>query len=234
VGIENGLLSIFFPTKCAGCKRYIKDFKYSYLCPECYKKLRSLPERVCPVCAKPINSKHADGCRECRERRNNFSYVRPAGIYEGALKEIIHYMKFNKKKRLARVLSGFMLERVNDDIFKNVDYMVAVPSGKASMSERGYDQTGIMAGYLSKARNIPVLKKAVKKRRETPAQNTLGRKERMRNLKGAFSANMDLTGKIVLVVDDVFTTGATINEVARALKEAGAKEVRGITAARSV
>jgi ComF family protein len=188
---------------------------------------------ICPVCAKPIQSEHAGDCRECRDRNNHFSFVRPAGVYEGALKEMIHYMKFNNKKGAARMLASFMQEKLDPGVFEGVDMLVPAPLSKRSMAERGYNQTENVAVYISKAVKIPVVK-AVVKVKDTPPQNKLDRKERMKNLKGAFEVKADVAGKRIVVVDDVFTTGSTINEIAKALIEAGAEEVRGITAARSI
>jgi ComF family protein len=233
LNIINGFLSILFPTQCAGCKRYIKDFKYVYVCPACYEGLRLLPQRICPACAKPIQSEHADGCRECKERGNEFSYVLAAGVYEGALKEMIHYMKFNNKKSAAKVAAGLIMERVDHKIFTGADMIVPAPLSRGSAAERGYNQTYEVAKVLSAQTGIP-LAQSVRKIRETLPQNKLDRKERLKNLKGAFEVKDDVSGKTVVVVDDVFTTGATINEIARTLKKASAKEVRGLVIARSI
>ena len=233
MNIINGLLSLFFPTECAGCKRYIKDFRYVYVCPACYGGLRRLPDSVCPACAKPIHSGHADGCRECRERGNEFTYVLAAGVFEGALKEMIHYMKFNNKKSAAKVAAGLIMERVDLKIFIGADMIVPAPLSSASAAARGYNQTYEVAKYLAEKTGIPLVQ-SVRKVKETPAQNTLDRKDRLKNLKGAFEAKGAVEGKTVIVVDDVFTTGATINEIARTLKKASAAEVRGLVIARSI
>ncbi len=233
MNIINGLLSLLFPTECAGCKRYIKDFKYVYVCPACYDGLRQLQDRICPACAKPIQSEHADGCRECRERGNEFSYVLAAGVFEGALKEMIHYMKFNNKKSAAKVAAGLIMERVDLKIFIGADMIVPAPLSSASSTARGYNQTYEVAKYLSEKTGIPLMQ-SVRKIKETPAQNTLDRKERLKNLKGAFETKGAVEGKTIIVVDDVFTTGATINEIARTLKKASAMEVRGLVIARSI
>lgn len=233
MNIINGFLSLFYPAECAGCKRYIKDFKYVYVCPDCYGGLRPLPALTCPACAKPIQSQHADGCRDCRERGNEFSYVLAAGIYEGALKEMIHYMKFNNKKSAAKVAAGFIMERVDYKIFAGADMIVPAPLSRGSESFRGYNQTYEVARYLSLKTGIPLVQN-VKKVKETPAQNTLDRNERLKNLKGAFEAGKGAKGKTIIVVDDVFTTGATMNEIARVFNRSLAKEVRGLVIARSV
>ncbi|MGD0566023.1 MAG: ComF family protein [Candidatus Goldiibacteriota bacterium] len=231
--LKNGFLSLFFPTQCAGCGRYIKDFKYLYLCRACYAAIKKIPEESCPRCAKPFNSPHPAACRECAERKNHFSRVEPAGIYEGGLRNLIRGMKFYYKSSAARVLAGLIMERTDTGIFEGAHMLVPAPLGKKSERERGFNQTFAIARVVSSATGLPVVR-ALAKIRETAPQNSLDRKERMKNLSGAFKAVFDVGGKTVIIVDDVFTTGATINEAAKTLMEAGAAEVRGITAARSV
>ncbi|MCE5300078.1 MAG: ComF family protein [Spirochaetia bacterium] len=230
---RNGLLSVFYPTPCAGCGRYIKDFTYSFVCTQCYESIKHIDSSSCPVCAKLIHSEHADGCSECRRRGNKFSYIRAAAQYNGAMRELIRYTKFYNKASLAGLLAGLILERVEPGIFEGIDIIVAVPLSKRSLSERGYNQTRNVAKYLSKASGIP-LTEAVRKVRDTPAQNRLDREERRKNLKGAFEVSGNVDGKRVLIVDDVFTTGSTINEMASVLTAAGAIEARGVVVARSV
>ena len=229
----NGFLSFFFPTRCAGCGRYIKDFKYFYLCGDCYRAIKKVPENRCPRCAKPLASAHAAGCRECAERKNFFSRVEPAAVYEGSLRQLIRGMKFHYKSSAAGILAGLIMERVDPGIFEGAHMIVPAPLSKRSARERGFNQTRLLARAISKSTGIPVVM-ALTKIKETPPQNSLDRKQRMKNLLGAFKAICNVEGKTVIIVDDVFTTGATINEAAKTLMQAGAAEVRGITAARSV
>jgi ComF family protein len=187
----------------------------------------------CRRCEKPLQSDNADGCRECKERDNYFSYMRSAGVYKGGLKELIHYMKFNNKKSVAKVAARLMIERITPEVFADIDYIVPAPMSRGSFAERGYNQTAVVAGYISKAKAIPV-KNAVIKIRDTPPQNSLDRHDRLKNLKGAFKVDGYVRDKRFLIVDDVFTTGSTVNEAAKVLIEAGAMEVRGAVIARSI
>ena len=159
----------------------------------------------------------------------------PAGVYDGALKGMIHQLKFYNKKKLAAMLAGFIAENVCDSAIKWADTLVPVPLSKNVLAQRGYNQTALIARTLPKKHSIG-FSGAVIKTRETEPQNKLDRKERLKNLRGAYKTKEDaqVAGKKVLVVDDVYTTGATMNEMARALLSAGAAEVRGIMAARSV
>jgi competence protein ComFC len=159
--------------------------------------------------------------------------VAAAGVYSGALKELIHLMKFYERKKTAKLLAEFILENVMDCAVKWADVIVPVPLSKNVLAERGYNQTALVAKYLADKYNITLVE-AVKKVKETTPQNKLERKDRLKNLKGAFESDSSVAGKKVLVVDDVYTTGATMNEMAKTLRTAGAVEVRGIVVARSV
>ena len=231
--LGDGLLSLLFPTPCAACGRYIKDFKYLYVCPDCYKSIRLLDGVVCKTCMKPMNADFMTECSECAEGKRHFVHVSAAGVYSGALKELIHLTKFYERKKIAKLLADFIFENVMDTAIKWADVIVPVPLSKGSLSERGYNQTALVALELSKRTGVQYLD-AVKKVRETEPQNKLERKDRLKNLKDAFKAELPVNGKKVLVVDDVYTTGATMNEMAKTLLAAGAKEVRGIVVARSV
>jgi competence protein ComFC len=231
--LKNGLLSLFFPTPCAACGRYVKDFTYLYVCPECYKGIKKLDGHLCAVCFKPLNAEYLTTCRECSTEERLFKNVAPAGVYDGALKGMIHHLKFYNKKKLASVLAEFIVENVCGSAIKWADVIVPVPLSRNVLAQRGYNQTALIAQDLAKKYSVE-FSEAVLKTKETEPQNKLDRKERLKNLKGVFLVSLPVAGKKVLVVDDVYTTGATMNEMARVLLGAGAMEVRGIMAARSV
>jgi len=226
-------LSLFYPSACGACKRYIKDFKYFYVCAECFAFIKYVDSFGCRTCGKTLVSEDVEQCRECRERENYFSRVKAAGIYDGAMKEIIHLIKFSGRRKLVKLAAELLLERTGKEYFSGFDALVPVPLSKKSMEERGYNQSALVAEILSKKTGLELLF-AADKVKETDPQNKLTRKERLTNLRGAFRANRDLRGKKVLVVDDVYTTGSTMNEMAKVLKKAGAEKVAGLVIARSV
>jgi competence protein ComFC len=233
--IKNGVLSLFFPTPCASCGRYIKDFTYLYVCPECYGKTQKLEGHLCSVCMKPLQAGYLNRCGDCEREKRHFTCVAPAGVYQGAIKELIHRLKFYNRKKIAALLAEFILENVMDSAVRWADVIVPVPLSKKVLGERGYNQTALIGKILADRYGIE-FSEPVRKARETEPQNKLERKERLTNLKGAYKMEegVSVSGKKVLVVDDVYTTGTTLNEMAIVLIESGAKEVRGIMAARSV
>ena len=207
------------------------------MCEKCYNEIKSLPEPHCRICEKPLDTDATAICRECFERKNYFSYTRAAGTYEGALKEMIHFFKFNKKKKLFKLLSETMLDKIDRNIFNGIDLIVPAPLSKKSLAEREYNQTELLAKHISFRLKIPA-NNIVVKTRETERQSSLERGKRLGNLKGAFKIKEEfisiVDGKNIVVVDDVYTTGSTINEIAKVLVKAGAKEVRAVTVARAV
>ncbi len=150
---------------------------------------------------------------------------------------MIHFFKFNKKKKLFKLLSETLLDKIDKNIFNGIDLIVPAPLSKKSLAEREYNQTELLARHISFKLKIPA-NNIVVKTRETERQSSLEREKRLGNLKGAFSIKdgfiSAVEGKNIVIVDDVYTTGSTINEIAKVLIKAGAKEVRAITIARAV
>jgi len=152
------------------------------------------------------------------------------GIYEGTLRESIHLLKFGGIKRLAKPLSELLMTLPAS----RCDAIVPVPLHKKKLREREFNQTALLGRHLSKIMKTPLLLHSLQKVRETKLQTEVSGKERHVNLRKAYAASRDISGKNILLVDDVVTTGATIEECASTLKRAGAKNVEVIALARSM
>lgn len=233
MNLVNGFLSLFYPTQCSNCLRYIKDFKYLYVCVKCFSLIKKLSGNMCPICSKPLDSLYTDECLECFQYKKKFKQIKQAGIYEGALKELIHLLKFYGKRRIADLLFKFIVENIEEGYLGWPDVIVPVPLSKKVLKERGFNQTEVIGRKTAKHLNKPFLN-VIEKVKETMPQNKLGREDRIKNLKGAFRTDFSFKGKKVLIIDDVYTTGATMNEMAKVILEKGADEVRGLAIARSV
>jgi ComF family protein len=152
------------------------------------------------------------------------------GIYDGALKESIHLLKFNGIKRLARPLSMLLLQLP----LGKYDGVVPVPLHPKKLREREFNQTALLARFISKSLKIPILLNVLEKTRETKLQTEVSGQGRRANLRKAFSAVDNVSGMHLLLLDDVITTGATVRECAAILRKAGAADVQAIALARSV
>lgn len=194
----------------------------------------SLP--ICRICGKPEDKYFNNGlCEDCCINKPPFAMARSVALYEGVLKAVIHKFKFNGKKRLAGVLGKLMMTYLEKSglPLNDIDAIIPVPLSVQRVRERGYNQSLLLAEVISKAANITLDVKSLKKTRDVTPQFELKRSERFLNIKGAFKADI-IYGRKVLLVDDIYTTGATATEAARALKNAGAIEVYVLTPARAV
>jgi ComF family protein len=164
-----------------------------------------------------------------------FDRCRSAGIYEGPLREAIHRLKFDGCETLGRSLGRWLARSLPGEVAE-ADLVAPVPLHPRRARERGYNQAAILSGSLAKATRRPHLSALLIKRTPTHPQTGLGRRERRRNLRGTFSLapRAVLRGRRILLVDDIYTTGCTVEECARVLRRAGARSVRVVTLARTI
>lgn len=171
-------------------------------------------------------------CRLCRNGLTSFDALYCVGAYEGRLRELIHLFKFEQMRQLERPLGRFLRTGLPPEV--DFDCLVPTPLHWRKRITRGFNQAELLARALSRSKGIPVLP-ALRKTKATVAQSTLSGPERRRNVKGAFRVRNAATvaEKRILLVDDVYTTGATANACAKVLKDAGAKSVAVLTLARA-
>lgn len=193
------------------------------ICEECAKTLTFNDKEVCPVCGR--RTVRPEICAECKAQPPEFDGAVSPFIYGGGAALLIKKFK-GGDGYLKDYFADEILKKPND--FKRYDCIVCVPMTGRAKRKRGYNQSELLAKAVSERSGVPYLKDAVEKRKETGEQKELSRKERGKNLKGCFKVvkKKEVKGKRVLVADDVLTTGATADEMARALKKAGAAEVK--------
>ena len=167
----------------------------------------------------------------------HFKVHRSSGLYEGTLKEAIHTFKYGGVFPLVRVF-GDLLQSTFQTLSQDypVDVMIPVPLHIRRLRERGFNQALLLVKELNRRIGIPYEERVLKKIKDTPVQIALKKRERRKNLKGVFQVKDTETikGKSVVLVDDVYTTGATVNECSRALLKAGAERVAVLTVARAL
>ncbi|HRR89721.1 MAG TPA: ComF family protein [Eubacteriales bacterium] len=196
------------------------------LCSACLGKMPFVGESKCLVCGAAPGGE-GDYCLRCMKTENAAEKNRSPVHYEGFGKDFVVGLKYGGKKYLAAPMSAMMADTYIAEGFSS-DIITYVPMTGKEKRQRGFNQAELLAAALSKRLNLPIVD-ALKKSRETKFQKELGFLERAENLKGAFSASSEAKGKRVLVVDDVFTTGATVHACAKALLGAGAKSVESLT-----
>lgn len=228
---KNFLLDLLFPKLCFGCQR-----EGSYLCPDCLATLEIMESCFC-LCQKPSRIPWPGKCRNCQSSALDGIYFSVS--YENALiKKLIRRLKYEPyAKELSQPLALLIITHFNliQKHFNQDEYaLVAVPLTKSKLKKRGFNQSEEIAKILSKSTKIPLISDCLTKEKKTSSQMELSREERLKNIKGSFSVKnaVKIKSKKILLVDDVFTTGSTMQECARILKQAGAKKVWGAAVAR--
>jgi competence protein ComFC len=220
-------LDSLFPPFCCNCG----ELGYE-LCPECIKKITLIDQqKICPICSD--FSIKARICQKCLNSKPYFDQLRSWGEYSGVLRNVIRKFKFNRGLGLTRFLSEPSTKYIQSWGVK-VDYIVPVPLSNSRLHERGYNQSALLASSISRSLNIEIKHYAVTRVKETLSQVGLSSKERQINVFNAFNAaGFENSNKSVLVIDDIASTGSTLNECAKALKNSGAKEVFCFTVAKT-
>lgn len=222
---KEGALSLFFPKRCQFCNNVI-DFRLNE-CKKCADSVDKITGEICLLCG--FIKKECF----CLGHKHYYKAVAAPFYYEGAAGKAIKRLKHTKDEKTVDLLSEEMA-RIFDENFSSLayDFITSVPLSKKSYDSRGYNQAELLAKELSKKINIPY-KETLIKSYETEAQHTLSKTERTGNLIGIFEPFIGNIpkGKRIILVDDVKTTGATLNECAKTLLIAGAMEVICICAA---
>ncbi|MDD5067218.1 MAG: ComF family protein [bacterium] len=221
-------IHFILPNYCHICDKKLSHGDTNCFCSSCWEKLELTGKDFCRKCGKRIIT--PDGvCRECSNKRFDYQEIRSVGVYEGTFREAIHLYKFSSRWKMAHDFTRLILKRIEDDFLRGNDVLIPVPLARDRLMERGFHQTFFITRLLSQELGIPVLKKALIKVRNTQAQSGLKKEERLVNLKEAFRTTARslplIRGKRILLFDDVYTTGATVQECSRTLKEAGAGRI---------
>lgn len=231
------LLDIVYPKICLGCKNRIPADCEKYLCSACLDKLQKIKPPLCTVCGKPIDDTDVCRCSECSGYKYHFSRGYTASVYEGLIKDCIHNFKYNSHTYLGGTLAGLMADFASSHIGLNkVDLIVPVPLHWRKLRDRGFNQSVILTKLLSRTLGIPFINKGISRIKALPPQAGLPRKDRIRNSHGIFKVTRPeyFCGKHILLIDDVFTTGATVNECSKMLMDCGAKDVWVFSLARGI
>jgi competence protein ComFC len=215
-----------YPPNCAGCQAFGEIW-----CPRCQQSVERLSTHICSICSDFLPS--GSICEQCQISPPSYTALRCYGRYTGALREAIHRLKYKHDLGLAEALSRHLIELFTT-LNWQVDLLTAIPLSRERLAERGFNQSSLLARPLGLAASIHFVPGILERIRVTRPQVGLSAKERRENVRNAFAAQSSkVKGKVVLVVDDVSTTGATIQSAATALMVAGAKEVYAMTVART-
>ena len=229
--MATGIRTLFYPPHCGACASRLDDDDES-LCGSCRAAILSPSEHLCPICSHPMHGIIL--CPNCEGRRWHLSVIVPGCRYEGLARELIQRFKYGGDQSLMRPLGDLILPAFRDPrlIRKEFDAIVPVPLHPLREREREFNQAALLATRLAKHLGLPVAH-LLKRNRATVAQAGFDRPHRLKNLEGAFEIRGVVEeGASLLLVDDVTTTGTTLNACAAVLSAAGAGDICAVTVAR--
>ena len=223
-----------YPAKCRACDDFLGVAPVPYICTNCWQDVQFLEPPWCDICGTP----GVDGlCDACAISPPRYGKLRTIALYQTTLQQAIHLFKFEKKKAFARHLIQLMNAHIPSDCsIAGYDFVLPIPIHKKRLRERGFNQATLLADGLAKVEGVPVLTDVLVRKRHTVAQSSLDSAARQQNIVGAFEVRNPniISGKQLLVVDDVFTTGATIGEAVSELWTADPAEIDVLTLARTL
>jgi len=229
---------LFFPSFCQLCSCLLESPQERVVCQACWEQVRARRRSYCLCCGRFFQGAgEPHFCPSCLKARPPFSLHRSASKYEEKVKDIILLFKYHHYKVLGEKLARFAYQVLKEEegLWQKIDAVIPVPLHPKKRRQRGFNQALVIAEELEKIRGIKVGRGILLKIKNVPAQTFLEAEDREKNVIGAFRVAQEdqIKGKRLLLIDDVYTTGATIRECSRVLIKAGAKEVKAITLAQA-
>lgn len=218
-------LGFLFPRRCPICDEIAPVGKK--ICPDCKKRVKYVGDQTCMRCGKPVETSWTEYCYDCSRKRHEFDQGKSVFLYSDGMKESMYRFKYQNKREYA----DFYAEEAVSLYWRWIEehrpeVILPIPMYEAKKKLRGYNQAEVFARALGREMDIPVESHFVKRIRNTVPQKKLNDIDRKKNLKGAFKIRPNIVKyKKVLLVDDIYTTGSTIDAVANELKMAGIEQI---------
>ncbi len=229
-----GLIALLYPFNCRVCRRPLPEGQL--LCRNCSRTIQKVVPPFCQRCSQPFLGEITQEftCSTCLDRNFSFIHAISCRVNSGTARNIIHRLKYQREFHLRQIVANWLIECLDDPRLQPFDVIVPVPLHHTKLREREFNQAMAIAELLANACNKPVANCLLRTRR-TESQTHFDRNKRLQNLRGAFRASSSarLLGARVLLIDDVFTTGSTVDECSRALLKSKVASVQVATATRS-
>ena len=236
LGAASILRDIVFPPSCAHC--HCRTGRHGALCPRCWSSVRFIDRPYCEILGTPFGHDPGAGMlsAEAIAHPPVFDRLRSVAVHEGIARDLVHDLKYRDRTDLAPMMAGWMA-RAGGEVLADCDAVVSVPLHATRLFSRKFNQSAELARHVAHYSGKRYLPLGLKRRKKTVQQVGLTANARSLNVRGAFlvpdAARAEIFGRHIVLVDDVFTTGATVSAATRALKRAGAREVSVLTFARA-
>lgn len=223
--MAKGILDYLYPPRCPGCDRLLAQGQT--ICEDCSQKIRRAAEPVCKRCGKPMEYERREYCADCFGKEHKYRQGKAVFIYEGKIRQSMYRFKYSNKREYAAFYAAEAARLYKDWIRrKQIEVIVPIPMYQGKKRRRGYNQAEVFAKALGRELGMPVDTGLVRRVRDTTPQKELNDKERRCNLKNAFQLVPNIVKyKEILLVDDIYTTGSTMDAVAEVLLSAGVKNI---------
>lgn len=223
------ILDYVYPPRCPVCDK----ISAQGICDKCREHLFFIRDDYCMKCGKPLEDERQEFCPDCKKRKHYFVQGRSLLSYQGPVRKSLYRLKYGNKREYAGVYGAEMADYLGKWIRqRGITKIVPVPLYPARQRARGYNQAALLAESMGRRMGLPVDKKLLYRTKKTAPQKVLTSAQRKANLEKAFVVKGNVcSGERILLVDDIFTTGSTVDAAAKALKQAGDCSVFAATAA---
>ena len=226
---------LIYPMRCPGCDEILRvSDRERGFCRWCYRELTEIEGVLCLKCGKKLLDQTMEYCKDCANIEHSFDQNRALFLYAGPIVEGMYRFKYSNRRDYAEIFSEYMIKKLGcfiEEISRDgeLDAIIPIPMNEKSVRERGYNQAEALGDYLSGKIGVPCMKNIVLREKSTKKMKTLDPVERRLNLIRAFKyRETSVKLKKILLVDDIYTTGATMDSVSRVLREHGVKEIYSI------
>lgn len=224
------LIHLIFPPRCPICDGVVFHSVFApeeLVCRQCQDKPEYVKEPVCKKCGKPIEDERREYCYDCSRNTCRYEQGKALWIYKGEVKDSLYRFKYHNRQEYAKYYGAELVRAYEEWIRRcGIQAIVPIPLSRNRMRQRGFNQAELIAEEVGRRMELPVHRDLLLRIRDTKAQKALNDEERKNNLKRAFKTK---TNKVqlnhILLIDDIYTTGSTMNEAALELKRAGAEQI---------
>ena len=222
------VIGILYPKRCVACdKVLLKIEKDVGFCRECQPKIKLVGDVTCIKCGTPLGNSQREYCETCSKINHYYNQNKSIYVYTGDMKNAMYRFKYSNRRCYGKVFADHAVKLYGSWIKKNgIEAIIPVPMYKNKERRRGYNQAEVFGKALSKATGVPLKNKIIRRDYDTEVMKQLNSLKRKKNLLNAFSLQKNIVQfRKVLIVDDIYTTGTTMDEVTKVLKEGGTQEI---------